>query len=221
MQTKENKTDQESHTLASQQKKEATREDASNRPGRVQNPYVAMQRKRLENMFGPAIQREEKPEEEKPLQGMFVSQLQPEEEEEPVQGKFVSQLQSEEEEEPVQGKFPTQLKPNNTGLPDEVKSKMETSLNSDFSDVRMHPDSSKATEVGALAYTQGSDIHFAPGQFKPGSPDGHQLIGHELSHVIQQREGRVQPTIEVAGMPVNDNPALEQEADTMGARTTG
>ena len=69
-----------------------------------------------------------------------------------------------------------------------------------------------------LAYTQGTDIHFAPGQFKPDTSAGQQLLGHELTHVIQQAEGRVQPTTEVGGMAVNDDLSLEHEADVMGAK---
>ena len=107
-------------------------------------------------------------------------------------------------------------KKNVTGMPDNVKAKMEGSFNTDFSNVRVHASSSKAPEVGALAYTQGTDIHFAPGQFSPESSSGQSLLGHELAHVVQQGEGRVQPTTEINGLPVNDNPALEDEADRMG-----
>lgn len=107
---------------------------------------------------------------------------------------------------------------NKTGIPDDVKQRMEDSFNTDFSGVRVHPDSSAAPEVGALAYTQGTDIHFAPGQFKPDTSAGQQLLGHELAHVVQQAEGRVQPTTEIGGMPVNDNEALEHEADVLGAK---
>lgn len=107
---------------------------------------------------------------------------------------------------------------NKTGIPDDVKQRMEDSFNTDFSGVRVHPDSSSAPEVGALAYTQGTDIHFAPGQFKPDTSAGQQLLGHELAHVVQQAEGRVQPTTEIGGMPVNDNEALEHEADVLGAK---
>lgn len=109
---------------------------------------------------------------------------------------------------------------NNTGIPDEVKQRMEDSFGSDFSSVRVHPNSSKAPGVGALAYTQGTDIHFAPGQFKPDTSAGQQLLGHELAHVVQQSEGRVQPTTEVAGMPVNDDVGLEQEADLLGLKAS-
>lgn len=110
---------------------------------------------------------------------------------------------------------------NKTNLPDELKSGMESSFNQDFSHVRVHANSSKAPEVGALAYTQGSDVHFAPGQFSPGTSSGRQLIGHELAHVVQQGAGRVSPTTTVNGMPVNDNPSLEKEADLLGSKAAG
>jgi len=115
---------------------------------------------------------------------------------------------------------PIQKKENKTGMPDQLKAGMEARLGVDFSDVRIHPASSKAPEVGALAYTQGSDIHFAPGQFSPETSGGKGLLGHELTHVVQQREGRVKPTTEVAGMPVNDSPKLEKEADDFGKKTS-
>jgi hypothetical protein len=52
--------------------------------------------------------------------------------------------------------------------------------------------------------------HLAPGQ------DSH--LPHEAWHAVQQRQGRVQPTLVVGGTPVNDNPGLEHEADVMGAK---
>jgi hypothetical protein len=113
---------------------------------------------------------------------------------------------------------PLQQKPNRTGLPDELKAEMETAFDSDFSDVRVQADSSRAGDVGALAYTQGSDIHVAPGQFQPHAAQGKQLLGHELAHVVQQREGRVAPTGIVGGMPLNDDPVLEKEAEDMAAK---
>lgn len=159
-------------------------------------------------------------EEEEALQGKFTAQR--EEDEEPVQGMFVSQL-AEDGDELVQGKFDLLQRQadNHTGIPDAVKQRMEDSFGTDFSSVRVHPESSKAPEVGALAYTQGTDIHFAPGQFKPDTAAGRELLGHELTHVVQQFDGRVQPTTEISGMPVNDNEALEREADAMGAKAAG
>jgi hypothetical protein len=82
----------------------------------------------------------------------------------------------------------------------------------DMSDVKVHYNSNKPASVQAHAYTQGTDIHVAPGQ--------EQHLGHEAWHVAQQKQGRVQPTTEVAGMPVNDNPGLENEADVMGGKAS-
>lgn len=134
-----------------------------------------------------------------------------------MQAKMIQALQRnpEEDDELLQGKFVAE---NQTGIPDAVKQRMEDSFGTDFSSVRVHPESSKAPDVGALAYTQGTDIHFAPGQFKPDTSAGQQLLGHELTHVVQQAEGRVQPTTEIGGMSVNDDVSLEHEADVLGAR---
>lgn len=155
------------------------------------------------------------------IQARLVETLQraPEDEDELLQGKFVAQRDIDEEDELLQGRFVTQKQEeNHTGIPNDVKQRMETSFGTDFSSVRVHSDSSKAPEVGALAFTQGTDIHFAPGQFKPETSSGQQLLGHELAHVVQQSEGRVQPTTEIAGMSVNDDVSLEHEADVLGAK---
>lgn len=158
---------------------------------------------------------------ESALQAKMIQALQrsPEDEDELLQGKFVAQRDLPEEEELLQGKFVTQkASENQTGIPDVVKQRMEDSFDTDFSSVRVYPESAKAPEVGALAYTQGTDIHFAPGQFKPDTSAGQQLLGHELTHVVQQAEGRVQPTTEIGGMSVNDDVSLEHEADLLGAK---
>lgn len=102
-------------------------------------------------------------------------------------------------------------------LPDGVRAKMERSLNHDFSNVRIHLDG-RAQRMGAEAFTQGNDIHFAPGKYDPDSPAGLELLGHELAHVVQQTEGRVAAKAQAKGPGLNDDPSLEQEADVMGAR---
>jgi len=132
-----------------------------------------------------------------------------------------------EEKEPVQSKFSVQKSSEQStvsppsigsGIPDSMQTKMEGALNTSLSGVTVHPNSSKAAKVGALAYTQGTDIHVAPGHYSPNTSKGKQLLGHELTHVAQQMEGRVQPTGSVAGLPLNDNPALEKEADSLGSK---
>jgi len=101
-------------------------------------------------------------------------------------------------------------------LPKDVRGKMENAFQADFSNVNIHTNSEKAKEVGAYAFTQGEDIHFAPGQYQPFSLDGQKLIGHELTHVEHQRNGKVEPTVQTKGMPVNNDQKLEKEADEKG-----
>lgn len=67
-----------------------------------------------------------------------------------------------------------------------VKSDMEVAFGSDFGNVRVHRSSPIAPELGARAFTHGSDIHFAPGEFRPSTREGAHLIAHELAHVEQQ-----------------------------------
>ena len=101
-------------------------------------------------------------------------------------------------------------RPNNTGMPDNLKAGIESLSGFSMDDVRVHYNSSKPATVQALAYTQGTDIHVAPGQEK--------YLPHEAWHVAQQMAGRVSPTTNINGMPVNDNAALEHEADVMGEK---
>ncbi|WP_437890799.1 eCIS core domain-containing protein [Phytobacter sp. V91] len=101
-----------------------------------------------------------------------------------------------------------QRQPNKTGLPDNLKSGMENISSMNLDHVKVHYNSAKPAAVQAHAYAQGSDIHLASGQEKH--------LPHELGHVVQQAQGRVAATTSVAGMAVNDSPALEHEADVMG-----
>lgn len=103
------------------------------------------------------------------------------------------------------------------GMPEPVRAKMEQAFGTDFSDVRVHT-GNQAEQVGALAYAQGNDIHFAPGQYHPETSKGQELLGHELAHIVQQKQGRVKPTTEVNGVVVNDDPSLEREADQWGSK---
>jgi hypothetical protein len=178
----------------------------------------------------PAIQKAGGLEEELPAQGKFVAQLAgPEEElqmkadpvqkaggmeeELPAQGKFVTQLAGPEEELQMK-KDPVQRKPNNTGMPDHLKSNIESMSGMDMSGVKVHYNSPRPAQLNAHAYAQGNDIHVASGQEKH--------LGHEAWHVVQQRQGRVQPTMQMKeGVPINDDPGLEHEADVMGAKALG
>lgn len=104
-------------------------------------------------------------------------------------------------------------------MPAAVQAKMEDAFGADFSAVRIH-EGPEAASIGALAYTRGTNIHVAPGQYRPDTQRGQELLGHELAHVVQQSQGRVRPTTQAKGVDVNDDEALEREADEMGARAT-
>jgi ribosomal protein S18 acetylase RimI-like enzyme len=99
-------------------------------------------------------------------------------------------------------------------LPEAVRGKMEAALGADFSNVRVHV-GPQAERIGAIAFTLGSDIYFAPGRFQPDTVQGQQLLGHELAHVVQQRAGRVRNPLG-SGIAVVQDHALEAEADRLG-----
>ena len=90
---------------------------------------------------------------------------------------------------------------------------MEAQFNHDFSDVTVYHDHG-ATMIGAAAYTTGTEIHVAPGQYQPNSPEGQQLLAHELTHVVQQRSGSVSDT------PVAEN-LVEVSSSEAGVDSSG
>ena len=116
------------------------------------------------------------------------------------------------EEETLQGKFePIQKKENNTGLPDNLKSGIENLSGYSMDNVKVHYNSDKPAQLQAHAYAQGTDIHLGAGQEKH--------LPHEAWHVVQQKQGRVKPTMQIKnGINVNDNKNLESEAETFSLK---
>ncbi|SFF10005.1 protein of unknown function [Chitinophaga sp. CF118] len=101
-------------------------------------------------------------------------------------------------------------KKNNTGLPDTLKVGIENMSGLAMDDVKVHYNSDRPARLQAAAFTQDRDIHLGPGEEKH--------LPHEAWHVVQQSQGRVQPTTQLKGVSVNDNATLEQEADVMGTK---
>jgi hypothetical protein len=79
-------------------------------------------------------------------------------------------------------------------------------------DVSVHYDSAQPDRFNALAFARGRQIHLARGQER--------LLPHEAWHIVQQKQGRVRPTLHEGGAAINDEPALEREADGAGDRLT-
>ena len=80
---------------------------------------------------------------------------------------------------------------------------MEAVFKADFSDVRVHV-GPEAASIGALAFTHGTDLYFATGQYNPQTPQGQRLLGHELTDVVQQLAGRVKNPLSAAIAVVQD-----------------
>jgi len=76
-----------------------------------------------------------------------------------------------------------------------LQTKMGEAMGADFSGVKVHTDSHShglSQSIQAKAFTTGQDVFFNKGQYKPSSPQGQELIAHELTHVVQQKGASVQ-----------------------------
>lgn len=93
-------------------------------------------------------------------------------------------------------------------------------LGDPLGDVRVHTDAAAdalAGAVSARAFTAGSDVFFAAGQYRPGSRAGDALIAHESVHVLQQRGASA-----AGGLTVSDpSEPLEQEAEAVASSLAG
>ena len=104
--------------------------------------------------------------------------------------------------------------PNRTGLPERLKAGIEALSGLNMDDVHVYLNSARPHRLQARAFAQGRDIHVAAGQ------EAH--LPHEAWHVVQQKQGRVQPTGRGPdNVPLADHAGLEREATTMGAKALG
>jgi hypothetical protein len=101
-------------------------------------------------------------------------------------------------------------KANRTGLPDTLKAGVEQLSGVSLDAVRVHRNSAKPAQLRAQAYAKGNEIHLAPGQERH--------LPHEAWHVVQQKQGRVRATHTRGAIALNNDAALEEEADLMGAK---
>jgi hypothetical protein len=79
------------------------------------------------------------------------------------------------------------------------KSFFEPRFGYDFSNVRIHTDTGavkSAASINALAYTTGEHIVFNDGQYAPDTDHGKRLLGHELTHVLQQNNSSNRKSIQ-------------------------
>lgn len=101
-------------------------------------------------------------------------------------------------------------KQNNTGIPMQLKQRLERQSGFSFDDVQVHYNSDRPAKLDALAYTQGNEVYIGPGQEKH--------LPHELGHVVQQKMGIVRAnTKHSSGVEMNTEERLERQADEIGA----
>lgn len=127
-----------------------------------------------------------------------------------LQAKQGASVQTMADNYSAQHQLPIQKKENKTGLPDKLKTGVENLSGYSMDDVKVHYNSNKPAQLQAHAYAQGTNIHLGPGQERH--------LPHEAWHVVQQKQGRVKPTMQMQGASINDDGSLEREADLMGGR---
>ncbi len=141
------------------------------------------------------IQREEASLNEEPEEQVQPKTIQRQEQEEPLPTKPSVQRAGQDGGFQASPSIESRLVSQKGGgnpLSDEVRSFMEPRIGADFSQVRVHTDGEAVQmnrELGAQAFTHGSDIYFGSGRYNPESIDGKRLLAHELTHTIQQSGG--------------------------------
>lgn len=92
-------------------------------------------------------------------------------------------------------------------------------MGADFSNVRVHQDAQTNAlfrSLSARAFTVGRDLYFGPGEYQPSTADGRRLIAHELTHVMQQRQGgadRLRRMVELRPPGRGEASAFERAGD--------
>jgi hypothetical protein len=124
--------------------------------------------------------------------------------EEEIQAREEEEIQAKEDEKELQMSASADTNPSdvsnlestlnsskNGGSPlsGKVKTEMESGIGADFSNVRIHNDSTAVQmnqQLGAQAFATGNNIYFNKGKYNPNSQDGKHLLAHELTHTVQQ-----------------------------------
>lgn len=100
---------------------------------------------------------------------------------------------------------------NKTGLPDNLRNGIEQLSGMDMSDVKVHYNSARPAQLNAHAYSEGREIHLAPGQ--------QHHLAHEAWHIVQQAQGRVSSSGRTHIGLASDEDALRVERDLLARRT--
>ncbi|MEL6535206.1 MAG: DUF4157 domain-containing protein [Bacteroidota bacterium] len=102
-------------------------------------------------------------------------------------------------------------------LPSGLQGQMESGMGADLSGVRVHTDSQAvqmSQDIGAKAFTHGSDIYFNQGQYQPQTSEGQHLIAHETTHTVQQGASPVQREADPTASAPGETPISLSFEDT-------
>lgn len=106
------------------------------------------------------------------------------------------------------------------GLPDALRTRLERSLGTSLGEVRIFTSGAAdaaASAYGAQAFALGLDVFFASGRYQPETPEGQELIAHEVAHTVQQRGGTPtrQNKLEVSAPADTHEVEADRAADAM------
>jgi len=105
-------------------------------------------------------------------------------------------------------------------LDSDARERLAPRVGDPLTDVRVHTDPTAdalARSVSARAFTTGTDVYFAAGEYRPGTSDGDSLLAHELTHVTQQRGAPTSGPLTVS----EPGEAMETEADSVAGGFDG
>ncbi|TVM02872.1 MAG: hypothetical protein CV087_08180, partial [Candidatus Brocadia sp. WS118] len=190
-----------------QEEEEPLQEVALQRQAEEEEPIqefaIQRQSNEEESVQEMAIQRQE----EEPIQELTV-QRQDEEEEPDVQRQQEEQVMAKSDE-PRAASTTLESRMRSTqsegaSLKDATRAEMESHLETDLSNVKVHSGANAAKmnkELGAQAFTHGNHIYFGEGKYKPDSKEGKRLIAHEVTHTVQQTGGMHKKAANISSAP--------------------
>ncbi|MBN4077016.1 DUF4157 domain-containing protein [Mariprofundus ferrooxydans] len=160
------------------------------------------------------------------VQPMRIQRLCPECDEEMAQRQPMEEEEEELQAKQMPGQTPTvtsnlesrinSLKGGGQPLDSATRSFFEPRFGHDFSHVRVHTDSSSADtakSINARAFTLGNHVVMGSGEYQPKSQLGQRLLGHELTHVIQQGESRISSQVQKKEPTETDLIDTQQNSD--------
>ncbi|MFI2758902.1 DUF4157 domain-containing protein [Streptomyces echinatus] len=115
----------------------------------------------------------------------------------------------------------TALRGGGKPLPAELRAEAESGFGTPLGDVHLHDDAEAAelaSLLGARAFTSGNDIFFNSGEYNPSTPDGYELLAHELTHTLQQSAGPSQGRAVAPGLLISEPQDRDEQVAYATAR---